>query len=166
MTKKLFPVRSLWPLIGITVALGVSGCVKDRRPVLYQLNRSGKIEQKSLDRVLWENVISEGKDILSSSILVSDFASYHLVQVRSEEKPHRHDFHDLMVIVESGSGIMYAGNESTSVSEGAMIFIPHGTVHYFINSGPVPAVAVNVFSPPFSDDDTVPVKDPEKSVIP
>ncbi len=153
-------------LAALCLAAGLSACTQERRVFLYQLNRAGKIEQKSLERTLWENALPEGQELKSSRILDGDFASYHVIQVRTQEKPHRHDFHDLAVFVQSGSGILFSGKDSTAVSEGSMVFIPHGTAHYFVNTGPVPAVAVAVFSPPFNGDDVIPVENLEKSVLP
>jgi mannose-6-phosphate isomerase-like protein (cupin superfamily) len=89
-------------------------------------------------------------------------ATYHLVQIRTQEKPHRHDYHDLVAFIQSGVGMMFLGEKSFRVGPGSVVFIPHGTPHYFVNTGPTPAVAVTVFSPAYDGRDFVPIKEKEK----
>lgn len=141
-------------------------CVKERRTIFYQVNRQGTVTQKTIDLALWENALPADQEISSTKLLTGDFASYHLVQVRTREKPHRHDYHDLAVFIHSGSGVMFTGKDVTELSEGAVVFIPRGMVHFFVNSGQTPSVAIAVFSPPYDGKDDIPVEDPAKSVVP
>lgn len=100
--------------------------------------------------MLWENPLKLEEEISNTLISRGDLASYHLVQIRGSEKPHYHEFHDLAVFMQSGSGTIFLEKESFKVKAGSVIFIPHDTTHYFLNNGADPAVAIVVFSPPFN----------------
>jgi quercetin dioxygenase-like cupin family protein len=84
----------------------------------------------------------------------------HLIQIRGAEKPHRHLYHDAVVFLESGQGTLYLGKNVLKLQAGSVIFIEHGTPHYFVNQGPEPAVAVAVFSPPYDGQDLIEVQMP------
>lgn len=146
--KKLgiFLPAALWVL---------AGCAS-RRVVFHHITPLGKLEQKSLDQMLWEHTVDPGKDVDSERIVVSESASYHLIRVQGSEKPHVHETHDLAVFVLAGTGVLFLGDGSVRVGEGSVIFIPQGKRHYFVNTGPTPAVAVAVFSPPYDGKDEVP----------
>lgn len=111
-----------------------------------------------MERLLWENTMASDQDILSTTILRGDLASYHLIQISGSEKPHRHDFHDLVIFVQSGYGTMFFEKESIKIKGGTVIFIPHGTPHYFVNTSPSPTTAIAVFSPSYDGKDDVPVE--------
>ena len=138
------------------VLVFLSGCAPTAaRTVFYQRNERGEIKSKTLDRLLWENPLPPDENLSSTLILVSDMTSYHLVQVRGSEIPHKHEFHDLVVFIQLGSGKMVSGKENFAVKEGSVVFIPHGVVHQFINGGGEPAVAIAVFSPAYDGKDAV-----------
>lgn len=139
-------------------AMSLFGCANVSNTVLYQITDLGRLNRKSLDRFLWENVIKPEEAISNAPILMGDLASYHLVQIRGAEKPHAHEFHDLAVFLQSGVGTMFLGKQSFKVKAGSVIFIPHGTPHYFVNMGESPAVAIVVFSPAYDGKDSVPVE--------
>jgi len=136
----------------------LAACTASPRAMLYQVNYMGRIDQKSLDRTVWENSIAKEQAVASTTLLSGDLASYHLVQIRGKESLHKHDFHDLAVFMQSGTGKIYMGKDSVKVSAGSMIFIPHGMTHQFVNIGPSPAVAIVVFSPPFNGKDVVEIE--------
>jgi mannose-6-phosphate isomerase-like protein (cupin superfamily) len=81
--------------------------------------------------------------------------SHHIVVIRKAETPHRHDQHDLFVMIVRGRGSMRIGEEELPVDEGSLIYVPRGAVHAFANRSPSPAVAYVVYSPPFDDSDRV-----------
>lgn len=137
--------------------LFITGCATAPRTVFYQLNAADKVDQKTLDRLLWENALDPNQNMSNSVILTSDMASYHLVQVRTQEEPHKHEYHDSVAFVQSGTGVMFLKDQPFKVGPGAVIFIEHGTPHYFVNTGPEPAVIIAVFSPPYDGKDRIPV---------
>jgi len=86
--------------------------------------------------------------------------SQHLVAIRTAEVPHRHDRHDLFVMVR-GSGTWRVGEQTLPVGQGSLLYVPRGTVHAFINESDAPAVAYAVYTPPFDGSDRVEVEAPE-----
>lgn len=84
--------------------------------------------------------------------------SVHLVQIRTKERRHIHQEHDLTAIVRSGRGTIVLGNLHRKVRAGDVIVIPRGVIHQMINEGKAPALAVVIFSPPFDGKDVVSVE--------
>jgi quercetin dioxygenase-like cupin family protein len=74
-------------------------------------------------------------------------ASYHLVQVRSTEVPHRHAKHDLTVFVLRGHGILTLKDVQIPLGAGDAAVIMRGEPHWFANDGREPAVAFVVYTP-------------------
>lgn len=85
--------------------------------------------------------------------------SHHVVSIRNAETPHRHDHHDLLVVVLRGHGRMRLGDQTQPVGEGSVLYVPRGTVHAFANASEAPAVAYAVYTPPFDGEDRVEVAD-------
>ena len=56
------------------------------------------------------------------------------------------------------SALAFVG-ESRPLAPGDVVAIPRGTIHWFVNQGPEPAVAVACFTPPYDGHDlmTTPV---------
>ncbi|NNL65560.1 MAG: cupin domain-containing protein [Myxococcales bacterium] len=82
-------------------------------------------------------------------------ASQHVVSIRSAEVAHRHDRHDLLVVMLRGHGTMRMGDEARPVGEGSILWVPRGTPHAFANASAAPAVAYAVYVPPFDGRDRV-----------
>jgi mannose-6-phosphate isomerase-like protein (cupin superfamily) len=82
--------------------------------------------------------------------------SHHLVWIRDREQPHRHDRHELFVVILRGHGGMRLGDEERPVGEGSILYVPRGTVHAFRNAADEVAVAYAVYAPPFDGNDRVP----------
>jgi mannose-6-phosphate isomerase-like protein (cupin superfamily) len=85
--------------------------------------------------------------------------SHHVVAIRDRERPHRHDRHDLWVVMLRGHGTWRLGEEVRPVGEGSILYVPRGTVHAFANASDAPARAYAVYSPPFDGADRVLVED-------
>lgn len=81
--------------------------------------------------------------------------SHHLVWIRDREVPHRHDRHDLFVVILRGQGTMRLGDEERPVGEGSILYVPRGTVHAFRNTSEEPAAAYAVYAPAFDGEDRV-----------
>ncbi len=86
--------------------------------------------------------------------------SHHVVWIRSGEPPHRHDRHDLLVVILRGHGPMRLGDEERTVGPGSVLYVPRGTVHAFTNASEEPAAAYAVYTPPFDGTDRVLVPGP------
>ncbi len=83
-------------------------------------------------------------------------SSHHAVWIRDREVPHRHDRHDLFVVILKGYGEMRLGDGTRSVGRGSILYIPRGTPHAFRNLSPEPALAYAVYAPAFDGKDRVP----------
>ena len=84
-------------------------------------------------------------------------ASHHAVAIRDREIPHRHDRHDLLVVMLRGHGHMRLRDEERAVGEGSILYVPRGTVHAFRNEADEPAIAFAVYWPPFDGRDRIKV---------
>ena len=84
--------------------------------------------------------------------------SHHLVHIRGAETPHRHDTHDLVVVILRGHGQMLLGTDRRPVGEGSILYIPRGTVHSFANESGEPGAAYAIYTPPFDGKDRVDVE--------
>lgn len=83
-------------------------------------------------------------------------SSHHVVGLRKGEQPHRHDHHDLVVVLLRGHGVMRLGDETRAVGTGSVLYVPRGTVHAFTNRSGAPATAYTLYTPPFNGTDRVP----------
>ena len=127
---------------------GASGAVVDAR-------FRGERLHLPLDTLVKRAELAPGQDF-NATLLGSDpHQSHHLVAIRSAETPHRHDEHDLLIIVIEGHGSMLIGQESQPVGAGSIVYIPRRTRHAFSNESPTPATAYAVYTPPFDGEDRV-----------
>ena len=85
-------------------------------------------------------------------------SSHHLVWIRDREVLHRHDRHDLFVVILKGHGGMRLGNAEQPVGEGSILYVPRGTAHAFRNLSGQPALAYAVYAPAFDGKDRVVVE--------
>ncbi len=147
-------MRSRLPLFLSVLAL-VSACAPSQKYVFYQYTPLEGVKSKSLDRLKWENEVQPGDDMSKALILQMDNASTHLVQIKGAEKNHIHQYHDSTVFIQSGTGRMYLGKTSFQVGPGAIIFIPQGLEHHYVNGGAEPTSAIAVYSPSFDGKDII-----------
>lgn len=94
------------------------------------------------------------QDVVTRSMRVTRYASYHIVCVNTSEKPHVHDKHDLVVTVLSGNARIHLGLKTHNLTAGDVIQIPRGTLHWIENTGgKKPTEAYAVFTPPYQGKD-------------
>lgn len=110
-----------------------------------------------IDRILAANPMPEEVNIHPVLVSRSTAMSRHLIQIRDREQPHVHAKHDLVVFIVRGDGILHVDGASQRVSAGSIAVIDRGIAHWFENTGPEPAAAFVVFSPPYDGSDNVPV---------
>lgn len=136
-----------------------AGCA-DRSPeaVLDALLPEGR-HTESLAALADRAPLGPDQDFRAVEIGRDPGASQHVVSIRSAETPHRHDRHDLLVVMLRGHGTMRLGDERRVVGEGSILWIPRGTPHAFANASAEPAVAYAAYVPPFDGRDRVPVAD-------
>ena len=139
-------------------SLILSGCMSVPQRVFYQMNERGRIKYKTMDLLVWENSLKQDENVSDHIVLTGDYCSYHLVQIRKEQEPHIHRFHDVAIFLESGEGIMYIGKESVRIKSGSTVFVEHGTPYHFVNTGASPAEEFVIYSPPYDGTDNVRVE--------
>ena len=103
-------------------------------------------------------VLGAGESQRVVEIARDDASSHHVVAIRDHETPHRHDRHDLLVVVLEGHGSMRLGDEVKPVGQGSILWVPRGTVHSFANHSDAPAIAYAVYLPPFDGKDRLTIE--------
>ncbi len=98
-----------------------------------------------------------GKDFFVHEVARDAHSSHHAVWIQDREQPHRHDRHDLFVVIVSGHGTMRLGAEARPVGEGSILYVPRGTPHAFTNEFGEPALAYAVYAPAFDGKDRIDV---------
>jgi len=73
-----------------------------------------------LDDFLAAHPLSDGQNIRADEIGRTATASYHVVQVRGAESPHRHVAHDLTVVVLRGHGTLTRDTERAKRRHGSL----------------------------------------------
>ena len=138
--------------IAVGLALALAACAPRPPRVAVGSLAAG------LDEFLAAHPLAEGQTIRADEVGRTASASYHLVQVRGSESPHRHAAHDLTVFVLRGRGTLTLGEGRRALAAGDAAAIPRGAVHWFANGGRAPALAFVVFTPPLDAPDTVPTE--------
>lgn len=120
--------------------------------VVDALFPSGRLTQPVAE-LLAAHPLAAGKDFQVIELGRDTGSSHHLVWIVDREQPHRHDRHDLFVVMLRGSGTMRLGAESRPVGEGSILYVPRGTPHAFANLSGGPAAAYAIYFPPFDGKD-------------
>ena len=110
-----------------------------------------------LDELAGKYPLAAGKDFQVSEVGRDAHSSHHVVWIVDREIPHRHDAHDLIVVMLRGHGTMRLGAETRPVGPNSILYVPRGTPHAFTNESGAPALAYAVYAPAFDGKDRVPV---------
>ena len=121
-------------------------------PVVDALFPTGRLSQP-LAELLAAHPLAAGKDFQVIELGRDAASSQHLVWIVDREQPHRHDRHDLFVVMLRGSGTMRIGAETRPVGEGSLIYVPRATPHAFTNLSGAPAAAYAIYFPPVDGKD-------------
>jgi mannose-6-phosphate isomerase-like protein (cupin superfamily) len=109
----------------------------------------------SLAQLATRAPLAPDQDFRAVEIARDAATSHHVVSIRTAEVPHRHERHDLLVVLLKGFGTMQLGDEARALGEGSILYIPRGTPHTFANHSDAPAVAYAVYLPAFDGTDRV-----------
>ena len=126
-------------------------------PAVDALFANGRLTQP-LAELLAAHPLEPGKNFQVIEIGRDAGSSQHLAWIADRESPHRHDTHDLFVVMLRGWGTMRIGAETRRVGEGSLIYVPRATPHAFTNLSGAPAASYAVYFPPFDGKDRVPVE--------
>ena len=146
----------------LLLAVACAGCAATPKPeereiparVLDALIGSSRV-RLSFEALVSRAVLAPDSDIRVTALGRDEHHSHHVVAIRKAEEPHRHDDHDLLVVMLKGYGEILIGQETKPVGPGSIVFIPRRTVHAFANKSLEPAVAYAIYSPPFDGKDRV-----------
>jgi quercetin dioxygenase-like cupin family protein len=138
--------RAAW--LGLIFVLPLAACA---RPA-----GSGPARVESVESLLRNHPLPPGEAFKATEIHRSAGASYHLVQINTQEKPHIHKKHDLTGLMLTGSGMLFVDNTPFVLKAGGFFFVPRGAAHFFINNAPTGSAAWVTFTPPFDGKDAVP----------
>ncbi len=99
--------------------------------------------------------LSEEQDFRIVELGRDATTSHQAVAIRHREALHRHDRHDLVVVMLRGHGTLQIGEEERAVGAGSILYIPRGILHAFRNASGEPAIAYAVYTPGFDGVDRV-----------
>lgn len=85
-------------------------------------------------------------------------STVNLVRVRDRVEPHLHENSEETVYVIEGEGDLLLDREWRRVKAGALIHIPKGVAHAFVNKAPGGTTALSTFTPPLVEGDRVPLE--------
>ena len=132
-------------------------------PAMLDALIAGERQTTALDALAQSGGLAPGESFKVSEIGRDAYSSHHLVWIRDREVPHRHDRHDLFVVILRGHGGMTLGDSERVLGEGSILYVPRGTVHTFRNASAEPAVAYAVYVPAFDGVDRVTVRAPGRA---
>jgi mannose-6-phosphate isomerase-like protein (cupin superfamily) len=115
----------------------------------------GERRTVALDELVAAAGLAPDESFKVAEIGRDEHSSHHLVWIRDREVPHRHDRHDLIVVILQGHGAMRLGDEERAVGVGSILYVPRGLTHAFGNASAGPALAYAVYTPAFDGRDRV-----------
>jgi quercetin dioxygenase-like cupin family protein len=130
--------------------LGSGGCTRSRAPIV-----AGALPE-GLDAFIAAHPLAGGQALRADEIARGPAASWHVVQVATAERPHRHRQHDLTVVVLRGAGVLTLDGRPIAMQAGDAAVVTRDRPHWFARRGSHPAVALVTFTPALDAADSVP----------
>jgi quercetin dioxygenase-like cupin family protein len=131
-------------------ALGSGGCSRPSAPTVAGALPGG------LQAFLAAHPLAAGQALRADEVERSPAASWHVVQVATAERPHRHRQHDLTVVVLRGEGVLTLDGRRIPMRPGDAAVVARDRPHWFARRGSRPAVALVTFTPALDGPDSVP----------
>lgn len=132
------------------VLAALAACARPPAPAIWGAVPEG------LDGFLRAHPLATGEPLRADEVARGDAASWHVVQVATAERPHRHRAHDLTVVVLRGEGILTLDGQRIPLRAGDAAVVRRHRPHWFERRGARPAVALVVFTPALDAPDSVP----------
>lgn len=146
--------RALWIVALLPLALAADS---SPTPVLDALIAGERLTLE-LAALASRVTLADGEDFEIADLGRDAHTSHHVVAIRHAEVPHRHDRHDLFVVLVRGHGTMRIGDRERAVGAGSALYVPRGAVHAFRNGAAEPAIAYAVYAPAFDGVDRIDVE--------
>jgi mannose-6-phosphate isomerase-like protein (cupin superfamily) len=141
----------------VAVLVLATGVARGDPPAVFDAVFAGRRVTIERDALIARANLSEGQDFVVVELARDDRTSHHVVAIRDREAPHRHDRHDLFVVILRGHGTMRIGDQERPVGLDSILYVPRGTTQAFRNTSGEPAIAYAVYTPAFDGSDRVPV---------
>ena len=156
MSRRVLVNRSLFccamAIACLVVAVGVPvSCAQEGPP----LPADTSAFRGNLFNLVQQQPLPYDQDISILRLVDGASSSATLIQVRHGVKAHYHAWHEEIVYVISGKGVMTVGNEKRAIKAGDLIYLEKGAVHEVITKSAQPLVALSVMSPPFDGEDRI-----------
>jgi mannose-6-phosphate isomerase-like protein (cupin superfamily) len=116
----------------------------------------GERSTTEIEQLVKRAALAPDQDVRVMEIGRDAHTSHHVVAIRSGEELHRHDRHELTVVVLRGHGTLRLGEQTRAIGEGSILYVPRGAVHAFTNGANEPSYAYILYSPPFDGEDRAP----------
>jgi mannose-6-phosphate isomerase-like protein (cupin superfamily) len=143
----------------VLLVLAPLGCARpEPSPAMLDALFPDGRRTESLAALADTETLADGESFRLRELGRDAHSSHHLVWIRDRETPHRHDRHDLFVVMLRGHGTMRLGSEERVVGSGSVLYVPRGTVHAFRNTSGEVAAAYAVYAPAFDGRDRVEVE--------
>ena len=136
-------------LVYLCILFLVTSCIGSRKGIVI-----------SPEKGIWEPSWTKEEllqNIVVRSLQVTPETSHHIIRLKTAEKPHIHNHHDLTVFVLQGKAIIHFSNQDLLVNAGDVIEIPRGIVHWAENLDKRGSQVYAVFNPPYHGKDHHPV---------
>lgn len=104
--------------------------------------------------------LAPGETFKITELARDESASHHIVALLDREPLHRHNTHDLMVVVLEGEGTMLIGTHTQPIGPHSIVYVPRRAAHSMHNTKSKPLIGYAVFTPAFDGKDRVPVAQP------
>ena len=140
--------------LGLVVMLGtvwLTGCACCPTPTPSVF---GILPHDRIEKALHDNPLGATEDFKITTLDRDNTSSYHLVQLRTKERLHRHNMHDGKVLIWKGGGTLLLDGKPVTLKERDVVEIPRGVPHCFINESGGPTIAVVQFTPRLDGRDT------------
>jgi mannose-6-phosphate isomerase-like protein (cupin superfamily) len=160
MAKRVLAIAQLLPwlaLVGCGHAAG--GGAASEPAVVDGLFSAGRLT-RPLSELITGAALAEGEGFRIVEVGRDANSSHHIVSLRDREPVHRHDTHDLLVVVLRGYGQMLIGDQERALGANSVVYVPRGTPHSMRNTSGTPIVGYAVFVPAFDGQDRVLVEPP------
>ena len=140
----------------VLCALGCSAQARSQdSPPVFDALLGGERMRIELSDLAERAPLAPGESFSVNELGRDAHTSHHVVAIRDREIPHRHDRHDLVVMMLRGHGSWRVGEAVHPVGEGSILYVPRGTLHAFANESDEPAIAYAVYTPAFDGQDRV-----------
>jgi len=107
---------------------------------------------KAAEGVEW-SVEELAQEIAIKTLKTTAESSYHLVRIRTAEKPHVHERHDAVAVILEGRVEMHYRDRVVELGQGDIFQIAKGAPHWAKTISEFPTVAYVIFTPAFDGKD-------------